>query len=323
MGFPRPEMTGALILGIDLGGTQLRVALIDGEGQIVRRTAEPTDVAGGPEKIVGQMQRLAKLLVEDDAPRITAVGVSSPGPLDTISGRIIELPTLPGWTDYPLRQTLADTFGLPVRLDNDGISAAYGEWKFGAGRGLNSLVYVTVSTGIGGGVIADGRVLRGRLGLAGHVGHMMIAENGPRCSCGGTGCFEALAAGPAFNSAARAAGFADAKSVFEAARAGDEKALAVAGRQADLLGYGFASLMFLYSPERLIIGGGVSNGFDVMRSRIRARVDGLVMETFRGADIVPAELGDNAGLIGAAAMAAEYLRDDPAALSHPGRPVPS
>jgi glucokinase len=301
----RMTMQPALALAIDLGGTQLRVAVVDAVGQILRRAAEPTDVAGGPEKIVAQMIRLAAEMKREGGPKIAAVGVSSPGPLDSDAGRTIEIPTLPGWTDYPLRQVLGERLALPVVLENDGISAAYGEWKFGAGHGFDNLVYVTVSTGIGGGVVADGRLLRGRRGMAGHVGHMMIAADGPVCPCGGRGCFEALASGTAFNAAAQKAGYSDAKAALEAARDGDQKAFSVVEREADFLGYGFASLLHLYSPNRIIVGGGVSQGLDLMLARILDRVRHLVMPPFRDVEIVKAKLGDNAGLIGAAAMAIE------------------
>ena len=135
--------------------------------------------------------------------RICGVGVCSPGPLDTISGTALGVPTLAGFADLPLRRMLEERFGLPVRLENDGIAAAIGEWRFGAGRGFDNVLYVTVSTGIGAGVISEGRVLRGRRGLAGHAGHMTIVRDGDRCSCGNRGCWEAYGAGPAFTHRAR------------------------------------------------------------------------------------------------------------------------
>ncbi len=294
-------MDNTLTLGIDLGGTQLRVGVVDQKGEVLRRVAVSTDVAGGPRAIVAQMLRLTNE-VKGDAP-IMAAGVSSPGPLDSDTGHTLELPSLPGWNNFPLRDTLARELGLSVTLENDGIAAAVGEWKFGAGRGHNNIVYATVSTGIGGGVIANGHVLRGRGGLACHIGHMMIMEQGPVCGCGGTGCFEALASGTAFSTAARIAGFADAAEVTVAARNGDMKAKTVVAREAELLGYGFASLLHLYSPERLIMGGGVSKAFDLLAPTIRAQIDRLAIPVFRSVEIVAAGLGDNAGLVGAAALA--------------------
>lgn len=296
-------MSNSLTLGIDLGGTQLRAAIIDAQGQILRRATLATDVAGGPNAVVAQMVKLSSDVSDGFQNQITGAGVSSPGPLDLENGRTSDLPTLPGWLNFPLRQTLADKLGLPVVLENDGVAAANGEWKFGTGRGLNNIVYVTVSTGIGGGVVVDGHLMHGRRGMAGHVGHMMIDPNGPICGCGGRGCLEALAAGPAFSANARAAGFMDGKSAVEAARKGDAKAKALVDKEAEWLGYGFASLLHLYSPEKLIVGGGMSAALDLMMGGIKNQIELYAMPAFRNVEIVPAALGDNAGLIGAAALA--------------------
>ena len=140
-----------------------------------------------------QLADLAAAVSRDVArPRIRGVGISSPGPLDTVAGVALDVPTLKGFVDLPLRHMLEERLALPVQLENDGIAAALGEWRFGVGRGLAHLVYITVSTGIGGGVIADGRVLRGRGGMAGHVGHMTIVRDGTPCDCGNRGCSGSL-----------------------------------------------------------------------------------------------------------------------------------
>ena len=296
-------MATPLALGVDLGGTNLRAAVVDAAGNVLRRTSVPTEVTGGPAAIIAQMLSLAKNLSSADWTNIAAVGVSAPGPLDSDDGVVIGIPTLPGWENFPLRTVLADKFQRPVVLENDGIAAAFGEWKFGAGQGLNHLVYVTVSTGIGGGIVADARLLRGRRGMAGHVGHLLIAADGPRCACGAIGCFEALASGTAFSAAARQAGFADAASAVSAARAGDGSAIAVVNREADLLGYGFASLLHLCAPQRLIVGGGVSQALDLLHPRIMAQINRHAMLPFRDIEIVRAGLGDNSGLVGAAMLA--------------------
>lgn len=290
-----------LALGIDLGGTNLRAAIIDSNGHVLRRQSVPTDAQGGPQAIISQMRLLADGL--GGLGEIAAVGVAAPGPLDSDTGHIIGIPTLPGWENYPLRHELMAKFARPVVLENDGIAAAFGEWRFGAGRGLSHMLYVTVSTGIGGGVVADGKLLRGHRGMAGHIGHMMIGADGPRCACGGTGCFEAHASGTAFTAEARKAGFANAGDAVKAARTGDAMAKALVDREASLLGYGFASLLHLYSPERLVMGGGVSDALDLMRQPIMAQINRHAMLPFRSVDLVRAELGDNCGLVGAAALA--------------------
>jgi glucokinase len=289
-----------IALAIDLGGTQLRVAHVNEQGEVLKRAAMPTDAKGGPRAVLAQMVKLANEL---GLANVKTIGISSPGPLDSDEGITMDLPTLSGWNGFPLRYNLATALNLPVTLENDGISAAYGEWKFGAGRGLKHMVYVTVSTGIGGGVVIDNRIMRGNRGMASHVGHMMIAEDGPMCTCGGRGCFEALAAGPAFAKSGDAFGFKDGADIVAAARSGDHRAIGLVNREAELLGYGFASLMHLYSPQRLVMGGGVSKALDLMLPTIMKTMTPITMPAFRSADIVPAQLGDNAGLVGAAGLA--------------------
>ena len=191
---------------------------------------------------------------------------------------------------------------------------AYGR----AGRGLRHLVYVTVSTGIGGGVVVDGHLLHGRQGMAGHIGHMRVAETGPVCSCGRVGCLGALAAGPALALRGQAVAESEpmgylgriaggtgivAKHVTDGARLGDVGCLGLLQDEARCLGRGFASLAHLFSPERIIMGGGVAQAFDLMQGQLLAAFRSDAMPAFRAVDIVPAALGDNAGLIGAASLA--------------------
>ncbi|WP_274630499.1 ROK family protein [Arvimicrobium flavum] len=310
-------MTGApLAIGLDLGGTQLRAALVSRSGEVLKRTAVATAASAGPEAVVGQLAEVAREIAEGVAlAEIAGVGISAPGPLDAVNGRIIWAPTLAGFRDVPIAALLAQRLGLPVRLENDGIAAALGEWRFGAGRALSNLAYVTVSTGIGGGVVCDGRVLRGRRGMAGHVGHMTIVEDGDICSCGNSGCWEAYASGTAFTRRARLRATdaadtllgedmeaIDARRVFEAAARGDPLAGELVAEEADYLGIGIANLLHLYSPDIVIIGGGMANGFGEMQEGIARRVQRSAMPAFRDVPVVRAELGDNSGLIGAAAM---------------------
>lgn len=311
-------MQGSLAIGIDLGGTQLRAGLVDRDGGIVRRAAMATDVAGGPEQIIAQIRRLCdEIDVAGRRAQIAGVGVSAPGPLDSETGTIIAIPTLPGWEEFPLAAELAGEFDLPVIVENDGIAAANGEWKFGSAKGLQHFVYVTVSTGIGGGVVVDGRLLHGRRGMAGHVGHMVIDPDGPICSCGARGCFEALASGSALARCGRDAVSAEpasllarvhpgdaitAREIVAAALQGDSLALALLGREATWLGIGFSNLAHLYGPQAIVMGGGVSQAFDFLHENIVAAFRASAMPPFRDTEIVPALLGDNAGLAGAAAL---------------------
>jgi glucokinase len=306
-----------LAFGIDLGGTQLRAAVVDCDGAMLSRAAIATDVAGGPRQVVEQIKQLcAQVCSAEQRPHIAGVGVSAPGPLDSDTGTVLGIPTLPGWQDMPLGAILAEQFGLPVIVENDGIAAANGEWKFGSARGLSHFVYVTVSTGIGGGVVVDGHLLHGRRGMAGHVGHMVVVSGGPVCSCGAHGCFEALASGsalgragreaaaahPASLLAAHAPGSITARDIVEAARAGDRLALTLLDREAAWLGIGFCNLLHLYSPQAIIMGGGVSQAFDLLLPGIASVVRSSAMPAFRDAQIVAATLGDNAGLAGAASL---------------------
>jgi glucokinase len=311
--------SGPLAIGVDLGGTQLRAALIDRNGAVRNRKSVFTKAAGGPDVVLGQIEHLVGSVLQGvDGRDITGIGVSAPGPLDTRNGVALSIPTLAGFVDYPLAAALQKRLPFPVSLENDGISAAIGEWRFGAGRGFENVVYVTVSTGIGGGVIIDNRVLRGRLGMAGHIGHMILVPDGERCSCGNLGCFEAYASGSAF--AARAMARAkhaattllgangtaiDSPAVFSAARAGDALAQDLVGEEARILGTGFASLVHLFSPDVIVMGGGLSHEFDALYPAMSARLQECAMPAFKDVRIVRSELGENSGLVGAASLVHE------------------
>lgn len=314
-------------LAIDLGGTQLRAALVSPDGRLSNRVAVATDVAGGPRAVVRQMQSLVRQVTQplreadggDDVSRLVAgVGVCSPGPLDPEAGVVLSISTLPGWMDVPLVAWLSEAIELPVHLDNDAVSALLGEWRFGAGRGLTDLVYVTVSTGIGGGVLADGRVLRGRRQMAAHVGHMTTAPQGEVCTCGNRGCWEAQACGPALaEKARRAVASASASSpsllstcgpqlsaaqVFQAAEQGDALAQSLVEVEAFELGVGIVNLLHLFSPQRVILGGGVSTNFERLRPGITAQIQRRALPPFKDVPVVQAALGGDAGLVGAASL---------------------
>jgi glucokinase len=298
-----------IAIAVDLGGTQIRVALVDVEGNILERDSVLTDAKAGPEKVVRQIGELVSQVKAKAAGRVIAgVGVSSPGPLDSEKGLALSLPTLKGFTEFPLRSALVDAVQMDVKLENDGIAAAIGEWRFGAGRGLKNLVYVTVSTGIGGGVIVDNHVMRGRKGMAAHVGHMAIEVDGLLCNCGNKGCIEAYAAGPAFTARAqRLMGNSEltAADVFAAAKSGQEVAIELVEDEARLLGMGFTSLLHLYSPDILVMGGGLSNEFEALYPTIRSYMDQNAMPAFKDVPLVKAKLGGNSGLVGAASLVFE------------------
>jgi glucokinase len=241
-----------------------------------------------------------------------------PGPVNPWTGVIASAPNLPGWRDVPFKEIVEAALGLPAHVGNDANLAALGEHSYGAGRGDDDMIYLTVSTGIGGGIIADGRLVLGTAGLAGEPGHMTILPDGPPCNCGNTGCLEVLASGTAIGREARrrlAAGEAsalagqpietvDAEDVVRAARAGDRLAAEVFGEAMGYLGVGVANLVHLFNPRAIIIGGGVSNAGDLLFHPVREAVRRRCMAAFRqDIRIIRAKLGDDVGLLGAAALA--------------------
>ena len=304
-------------LAIDLGGTQLRAALVDAAGQLHHRKSVRTAPAKEAVEIVDQMADLARqVLAGCGADEVESVGLCSPGPLDVEEGRIISVYTIPSFIDVPIVKLLEARLPYRVHLENDGVAAAAGEWKHGAGQGVRSMVYITVSTGIGGGIIADGQVLYGRKGLAGHVGHIKIEANGRRCGCGNPGCWEAYASGTFWAQTAQAAAAGrsdtllgqngatiDPPAIFAAANMGDRLARQLVAEEADYLGIGIVSLLHLLSPEVIVMGGGVMNGFDQLIGGIRQRVEADAMPAFRAVPIRKAALGGDSGLVGAAMLA--------------------
>ena len=291
-------------LGIDIGGTRLRAGLVSPGGAVLSRAVGVTPARSTGQAVVDDVAKVvAEAIRGHDPASILAAGVCAPGPLDAERGIAQATPTIDGFRDFPIRDRIAVAIGLPTYLDHDGHAAAYGEWRFGAGQGVANMVFVTVSTGIGGGAIVDGRLQRGRRGMAAHVGHMTIDPNGPRCNCGNKGCWEAFAAGPAFALAARDRGFADGAAVFAAARAGDPAALDLTAAEARLLGIGIVNLVHIYSPDVVVLGGGMSAGLDLMRAGIETYIAEHAMSPFARVAIRAGAMGDTAGLVGAAALA--------------------
>ena len=281
-----------------------------------QRAALPTDVTGGPSGVMDQIDALIEQMVaKDDRKTITGIGLSLAGPIDTESAVVTRIPTLPGWDGLPVAQALSERTGFPARVENDGIAATLGEWRYGAGRGVSNIVYLTVSTGIGGGAVVDGRLLHGRKGIAGHLGHMRMAQEGPTCPCGTVGCFEALASGSALTERAvstadksdHLAGIAqsraiDARDVFEGARADDSHCLDLVAEEARYLGQGITSVIHIFSPDRVVMGGGLSKAFDQLKPGIHEIISRDAMPPFRSVPVVKSALGDDSGLFGAARL---------------------
>ncbi|MEP3278878.1 MAG: ROK family protein [Stappiaceae bacterium] len=296
-------MNSPVAIGIDLGGTRVRAALVTREGLILDRVEQPTRASHGQQSIIEQIVNLARGIVKRaDPPSVAGLGICSPGPLDTDAGMVLSAPTIKGFTDFPLREELQSRLPWPVYLENDGIAATLGEWRFGAGRSVDHMVYITVSTGIGGGAVVDGNLLRGRRGMAGHIGHMVIAMDGRPCPCGNRGCWEASASGTALSKMALENGFADGIQVFNEARDGNEAALQLVAFLSRQLGVGMVNLAHIFSPKKIVMGGGVSNALDLLEPGIRHHIEKNAMPPFRTITLEKAQLGDNSGVIGMAEL---------------------
>lgn len=305
------------LIGVDLGGTKVATALISTDGEIIRRLRLDTMSEQGPETLI---QRIAQSVQDvQQGHDILGAGVASPGPLDSDKGIVLYTPNLAGWRNVPLRDKLHEALQTEIKLANDANAAAWGEYVFGAGRGTQNMVYITISTGIGSGLVLNGELFVGTNTFAGELGHTIIDPNGARCGCGNIGCWEACASGTAIGRYAReavAAGptkMADlareegvpvsAKHVFEAVLLGDEAAQRIFDKAVHYLGIGLVNTIHAYNPERIVIGGGVSNAGDLLFDAIRKKTDELLMLPYRGTcDIVPAKLGNDVGVLGAAAL---------------------
>ena len=302
-------------VAVDIGGTHIRAAAYESDNITPLTHKRTRSHAKEP----GTFDRLVKA-IESAWPKdrsVEAIGMASPGPLDPETGVVLATPNIPEWVDFPVTEKLSEHFGVPAFLDNDANLAALGEWKFGAGRGHRHVLYLTISTGIGGGVIIDDRLLHGYHGLAAELGHVVVLAGGPVCSCGYEGHLEALAAGPAITRYVREQLEAGTKSelssveplnayeVAEAAKRGDALAKSAYERAGKFLGIGVASFLHTFDPSIVIFGGGVSQSgpllFDPFEASLRDHVfnprylENLVITT--------AALGDNAGLLGALALA--------------------
>lgn len=305
-------------VGVDVGGTKIAGGVVDASGSVVARRQIPTDPAD-PQATVGGIVKVARELLAS-APAARAVGVGAAALIDS-SGVIVGAPNL-AWRNLSLRAMLEDRLGVPVLVDNDVNAAAWAEYRFGAGRGASRLVMFALGTGIGGGIVIDGRLERGAHGLGAELGHMIVERGGPACACGNHGCLEALASGTAIARAAReriasgspvlAAADGDpaaitGEMVGAAAVEGDSFArelLAEAGRA---LGVGLANAANIFDPDRIVVGGGVVAGTgDLLLGPAVEAMRRLVVEGASRPEIsvVPAALGADAGLIGAATLAA-------------------
>lgn len=310
------------VVGVDLGGTKIHTALADARGTLLAEIRVPTGAGDGPGEVIRRILRTVDdvFAAGGAGKEIAALGIGAPGPLDPVTGMVHQAPNL-GWKNVPLKEILVEKVRFPVLVDNDANLAALGEYSFGAGERSGHMVYVTVSTGVGGGLILDGNIYHGAFGGAGEIGHMVIDPRGPVCGCGHHGCLEALASGTAMAARARelvakgagkgilqeAGGLSeiiDAKTVARAAARGDGEALHILRQAGSALGVGLANVVNLLNPERVVLGGGaISAGtplWEGMESELRCRALASAVKDLK---IVPAGLGNRSGLMGAVALA--------------------
>lgn len=306
------------VVGVDFGGTHLRAALINETGEVVHRDKRKTEPWLGPAAVIAKIADAVRdVSVDVPDEEVVGVGVIAPGPSNPYTGVVLKAPNLEGWELIALESALEQHLGKDVWLGNDANLAALAEHRYGAGRGYSHLIYITVSTGIGGGVIINNQMLLGAQGLAAEVGHMQIMPDGPICGCGNRGCVEAFASGPNIARVAReriAHGEESSLStlrdkvsteqIVKAAQAGDALAIDVLADAGAYVGMAVANLVHIFNPQRIIIGGGVSNAGELLFDPIRKAAKQRTMPVYHGTfDIVPAELGDDVGLLGAAALA--------------------
>lgn len=307
------------VIAVDLGGTNIRAALVNTQGDILKRTRIATQAHEGPDAVIKRIISAMRSVMPDTG-SVRAAAVASPGPLDPFLGIVNYAPNLPGWLDVPLRAILRRELVIPVEIGNDANLAALGEQRYGAAKGLRDLVFITLSTGVGAGVILNDQMVLGMRGLAAEVGHIVMDVNADWTHAGVPGSFEGLASGTAIGKYAQqqlregrqsailalAGGDIDAvtaKEVSDAAHAGDALALEIVQRAARIIGLGFVNVFHLYDPAMIVVGGSVSLMGDLLFDPIRATVNEYVMPPYRNRPIVRVALGDDSGLMGAAALA--------------------
>ncbi len=309
------------VLAIDIGGTKLAAGVVREDGTQLSRGRVPTDVAKGPHAAVERLAALCKdVIAQSGVGDVALIGIGCGGPLDPRTGVTLNPPNLPGWEDFPLVALVEKALGVKAYLDNDANAAVLGEHRFGAGRGYQHLVYVTLSTGVGGGVILDDRLYQGSNGNAAELGHIQVKYDGWPCPCGGQGCIEAFCSGTNIARRAREtasprlialAGSREAittEHVVAAVREGDAAAVAVWDETVRVLSAGVASMINAFNPQRVIIGGGVTAAGPLLFEPLSRLALGRAMSVLaKGVDVVPAQLGDQVGVMGAAAVALSHL----------------
>ena len=309
-----------LFVGVDVGGTKVAAGLVDANGEIISHTRVPMVSTGSSEEgLSAVLQAIAQVLPEGDA-QVAGIGICAPGPLDPTTGVILNPPNVPCWRDFPLAEEVKKVHRVPVRVDNDANAAALAESRWGAGRGYPSVFYATIGTGIGTGIIFDGRIFHGRTGAAGEGGHVSIDYRGPLCKCGKPGCIEVFASGTAIGKRARQKIADGAKSsmpylaggsleavtgeiVGKAFASGDPLATEILTETADMVALWLGNMIDLLDPHVIVIGGGAAALIQPFFDRIRRRIPQLTVNP-RSSEvlIVSSRYGADSGIAGGAAL---------------------
>jgi len=324
-----PRNPDPLSLGIDLGGTKILTAVATAQGKMLSRDHSVTPATKGQEAVVQSiLESIGRALEQAGiaASQLSAIGVGAPGLSNPETGILFTSPNLPGWRDVPLRDVIEKELGKKAFLINDANAAALGELYFGAAKGAHHFIYITISTGIGGGIIIDGEVYTGSIGTAGEVGHMTIDDDGPPCNCGNRGCWETLASGTAMAREARKQikegartsilGYAEgdvekvtAQVIHNAAKEGDSLAKELITRTGYYVGVGLANLVNIFNPELIVIGGGLSNiGDMLLEPAYKVAGERAFKESYRTVRFALAKLGRDSGVLGAAAFALQEMK---------------
>ncbi|MGQ9489036.1 MAG: ROK family protein [Armatimonadota bacterium] len=299
------------IVGVDIGGTKVACVLADEDGHILARQWQPTRAQEGWQVVVQQLFEMTEQVMGDiPIQQVRGIGISCGGPLDSQKGVVYSPPNLPGWDAVPIKQVFEDRFGLPTRLENDANATALAEHRFGAGRGMRNMVFMTWGTGIGGGLILDGRLYRGTNDLAGEIGHTTVLLDGPLCGCGKRGCLEALASGPAI--ARRAKELAQesseslvwqitsphevtAQHIVDSAIEGDTFARFILAEAGTYMGIGIANVAQVLNPERVVLGTIAVKAGELVLEPLRQALKVHAWDRVRQVlEVVPAQLGDRA-----------------------------
>jgi glucokinase-like ROK family protein len=318
-----------LVAGVDIGATSIDLEIADFSGKLLVRYAESASIKDGPIKVLGRVcTQLEKLLLENNLStgKVKGIGIGVPGPVDFSIGALVSPPIMPGWDAYPIIQTVQQWFpSANVVVDNDVNVMALGEINQGGGQGVDNLIFVKIGTGIGAGIVCEGKIYRGFRGCAGDIGHVGVDKFGPLCHCGNRGCLETVAAGPAIAERALLAAQAGKSAILmkhyedngmllrtedvgDAAREGDATAIEVIRQSGQFIGDVLASLVNFYDPQMIVLGGGVSNLGNLLLSSIRQAV--LQRSTplaTRDLQIVFSQIGADAGVLGAVSLATEYM----------------